>query len=73
MSSDIIDQANELVEHRLQLAIQKHRIDQNAVSAEHCSECEDDIPEARRVAMPGCKTCASCQEVLELMIKQRKG
>lgn len=73
MSSDIIDQANELVEHRLQLAIQKHRIDQNAVSAEHCSECEEDIPEARRVAMPSCKTCASCQEVLELMIKQRKG
>lgn len=73
MSSDIIDQANELVEHRLQLAIQKHRIDQNAVSAVHCSECEEDIPEARRVAMPGCKTCASCQEVLELMIKQRKG
>lgn len=73
MSSDIIDQANELVEHRMQLAIQKHRIDQNAVSAEHCSECEEDIPEARRVAMPGCKTCASCQEVLELMIKQRKG
>lgn len=73
MSSDIIDQANELVEQRLQLAIQKHRIDQNAVSAEHCSECEEDIPEARRVAMPGCKTCASCQEVLELMIKQRKG
>ena len=73
MSSDIIDQANELVEHRLQLAIQKHRIDQNAVSAEHCSECEEDIPEARRVAMPGCKTCASCQEILELMIKQRKG
>lgn len=73
MSSDIIDQANELVEHRLQLAIRKHRIDQNAVSAERCSECEEDIPEARRVAMPGCKTCASCQEVLELMIKQRKG
>ena len=73
MSSDIIDQANKLVEHRLQLAIQKHRIDQNAVSAEHCSECEEDIPEARRVAMPGCKTCASCQEVLERMIKQRKG
>ncbi|HFS8089563.1 TPA: TraR/DksA family transcriptional regulator [Enterobacter hormaechei] len=73
MSSDIIDKANELVEHRLQLAIQKYRIDQNAVSAEHCPECEQDIPEARRVAMPGCKTCASCQEVLELMIKQRKG
>ncbi|MEG4679366.1 TraR/DksA family transcriptional regulator [Enterobacter cloacae] len=73
MSSDIIDQANELVEHRLQLAIQKHRIDQNAVSAEHCSDCGEDIPEGRRVAMPGCKTCASCQEVLELMLKQRKG
>ncbi|MCL5589374.1 TraR/DksA family transcriptional regulator [Enterobacter roggenkampii] len=73
MSSEIIDQANELVEHRLQLAIQKHRIDRNAVSAEHRSECGEDIPEARRIAMPGCKTCASCQDVLELMIKQRKG
>ncbi|STI23585.1 Uncharacterised protein [Escherichia coli] len=29
MCSDIIDQANELVEYRLQLAIQKHRIDQS--------------------------------------------
>ena len=55
MSSDNIDQANELVEHRLQLAIKKHRIDRNAVSAEHCSECGEDIPEARRAAMPGCK------------------
>lgn len=73
MSSDIIDQANELVEHRLQLAIQKHRIDQNAVSAEHCSECGEDLPEARRVAMPGCKTCASCQEYLEIMQRQRRG
>lgn len=55
MSSDVIDQANDLVEHHLQLAIQKHRIDQNAVSAEHCSECGEDIPEARRVAMPAAK------------------
>jgi hypothetical protein len=38
------------------------------------SNAEKQIAElARRVAMPGCKTCASCQEVLELMIKQRKG
>ncbi|QBX86458.1 TraR/DksA family transcriptional regulator [Enterobacter roggenkampii] len=73
MSSDIIDQANELVEHRLQLAIQKHRIDKNEVSAKHCSECGEDIPEARRVAMPGCKTCASCQENLELMQRQLRG
>jgi phage/conjugal plasmid C-4 type zinc finger TraR family protein len=29
--------------------------------AEHCVECGDDIPEARRKALPGARTCVSCQ------------
>ena len=30
-------------------------------SAEHCEECGEDIPEARRVALPGARTCVPCQ------------
>ncbi len=27
----------------------------------HCVECGDEIPEARRLALPGAHTCVSCQ------------
>ncbi|MEA2742017.1 MAG: hypothetical protein QOG25_388 [Acetobacteraceae bacterium] len=27
----------------------------------HCVECGDEIPEARRRAMPGVRTCITCQ------------
>lgn len=29
--------------------------------AEHCVECGDDIPESRCKALPGARTCVSCQ------------
>ena len=28
----------------------------------HCEECEAEIPEARRKAVPGVRLCVSCQE-----------
>ena len=28
----------------------------------HCEECGNDIPEARRRAVPGVRLCVSCQE-----------
>jgi phage/conjugal plasmid C-4 type zinc finger TraR family protein len=28
----------------------------------HCAECGADIPEARRVAVPGVRLCVSCQD-----------
>lgn len=31
-------------------------------SATHCRDCEDPIPERRRVAIAGCQRCASCQQ-----------
>ncbi|MEC3930136.1 TraR/DksA family transcriptional regulator [Citrobacter farmeri] len=71
MTAEIIDQANELAQQRIDMAIAAHRIDRNAVSAEHCAECGEDIPEPRRAAVPGCQTCASCQADLELIRKQR--
>ncbi|EFL6449071.1 TraR/DksA family transcriptional regulator [Escherichia coli] len=71
MRPDTIDAASELEELQRQTAIQAHRINHNAVSAEHCEECGEDIPQARRIAVPGCQTCAECQGIIELKRKQR--
>jgi phage/conjugal plasmid C-4 type zinc finger TraR family protein len=38
-------------------------------SLTHCEECETEIPEARRKAVPGVRLCVSCQSELE---KQQK-
>lgn len=32
-----------------------------APSRNHCAECEEPIPEARRRAMPGVQLCVDCQ------------
>lgn len=71
MPSEIIDQANELAQQRIDQAIQAHRINHNAVSAEYCEECGEDIPEARRIAVPGCQTCIECQHLTEFKKKQK--
>lgn len=70
MTAEIIDQANDLTQQRIDMAIAAHRIDRNAVSAEHCAECGEDIPAPRRAAVPGCKTCVSCASDNELRLKQ---
>jgi len=31
-------------------------------SLSHCEECEEAIPEARRLAVPGVRRCVRCQE-----------
>lgn len=73
MSAEIIDQANELAERRLEQTIQNMRIDHNAVSATHCVDCGEGIPERRREAVAGCQRCAECQEEAEERGKHQKG
>ena len=34
-------------------------------SLSHCAECNEPIPEARRVAVPGVRRCIKCQEELD--------
>lgn len=34
---------------------------QTGEGADRCVECGDDIPEARRKALPGARTCVPCQ------------
>ncbi|MEO6185728.1 MAG: DksA/TraR family C4-type zinc finger protein [Steroidobacteraceae bacterium] len=31
----------------------------------HCAECGHEIPEARRIAIPGVQLCISCQEIAD--------
>ncbi len=35
------------------------------VSLTHCAECEAEIPEARRLAVPGVRLCVVCQAELD--------
>lgn len=65
MTSEIIDQASALEEMMRDHAIQAHRLNHSAVSATHCEECGDLLPEARRKAYPGCTMCIDCQEDAE--------
>lgn len=69
--ADIIDTAAEIEELQRSAALSAHRLNRNAVSAEHCMECGEDIPAPRRAAVPGCQTCAECQGVIEMRNKQR--
>lgn len=47
--ADIIDTAAEIEELQRNAALSAHRIDHNAVSAEHCAECGENIPAPQRV------------------------
>lgn len=70
MSAEIIDQANELAELQLEVAIAKCRINHAAVSATHCRDCGEEIPERRRELVAGCQRCVSCASDIELRLKQ---
>ena len=69
---EIIDQANELAERRLEMTIQNMRINHAAVSAACCRDRGEEIPERRREAVAGCQRCADCQEEEELRGKHRR-
>lgn len=58
---DIIDSASEVEELQRNAALAAHRINRLAVSAVTCSDCGDELPEARRIAYPGCTMCIDCQ------------
>lgn len=70
MSAELIDQANELAELQREAAIAKCRINHAAVSATHCRDCGEEIPERRRELVAGCQRCVSCASDIELRLKQ---
>ncbi len=45
-----------------ELARLKARKAPQGESRTHCAECEEPIPEPRRIAIPGVKLCIDCQQ-----------
>lgn len=39
----------------------------------HCADCEEEIPEARRVAVPGVKLCIDCMQERDASFHSRPG
>ncbi|MDP4573967.1 DksA/TraR family C4-type zinc finger protein [Qipengyuania sp. G39] len=39
-------------------------------SSEYCDECGEDIPEKRRAALPGVRTCVECQSRRDGALRQ---
>lgn len=58
---DIIDSASEVEELQRNAALAAHRINRLAVSAVRCKCCDEELPQARRIAYPGCTMCVDCQ------------
>ncbi|PIE13657.1 MAG: hypothetical protein CSA70_05200 [Rhodobacterales bacterium] len=42
-------------------------------SLSHCAECEEEIPEARRKALPGVKLCIDCMQERDSAARVRGG
>lgn len=59
--ADIIDSASEVEELQRNAALAAHRINRLAVSAIRCKCCDEELPEARRIAYTGCTMCVDCQ------------
>ncbi|SAG46109.1 phage/conjugal plasmid C-4 type zinc finger protein%2C TraR family [Enterobacter ludwigii] len=59
--ADIIDTAAEIEELQRNAALSAHRLNRNAVSAEYCSECGENIPAPRRAAVPAARRARSAR------------
>lgn len=56
-----------------ELARMKSRRAPVGESLTQCADCDEEIPEARRVAIPGVKLCIDCQQERDGMQRQRGG
>jgi phage/conjugal plasmid C-4 type zinc finger TraR family protein len=42
-------------------------------SLTHCADCDEEIPEARRLAVPGVKLCIDCMQERDTAFRSRPG
>jgi len=67
--ADIADFANDLVLERVDQALAARLLVAKPTLAAHsflfCEACDEPIPEARRLAQPGCSQCVMCQAIDE--------
>ena len=67
MADDVDRAASRTEEMQDALAAQarKASLNKGKQSAEDCSDCGDEIPMGRRLAVPGVGLCVTCQAALE--------
>ena len=58
---DIADQAQAEIDRMNVRVLRTSSKKATLVSAEFRAECGEPIPEARRLAVPGCRLCIDCQ------------
>lgn len=58
------EMAQRMQETQLQQAID-NRVQYQGESAVACDACDEEIPQARRLAVPGCRFCVDCQGLRE--------
>ncbi|OEY67439.1 TraR/DksA C4-type zinc finger protein [Marinobacter sp. X15-166B] len=65
--ADIADTAGDHIEKELEMVLANHRNRQLAPASSdpYCEECDNEIPAARRAALPGCANCVDCQQMIE--------
>jgi len=56
------EQVDDTVDDAVRLARARLRTGESAI---HCEQCGEEIPEARRRALPGARTCVPCQAQLD--------
>ncbi len=56
-----------------ELARLKARKQPQGESLTHCAECDEEIPEKRREALPGVKLCMDCAAERDGRVQQRGG
>ena len=59
--ADAADQAHEVEELQRRVALAGREV-MTGESANHCVECDFEIPSARQIALPGVQTCVDCAE-----------
>ena len=64
------DQIDASVEDAIKLA--RSRLPSGA-SLQHCEQCDSEIPEARRRAIPGVHLCVNCQSELDEQLTSHSG
>lgn len=63
---DIIDQAQEIEQEAMRIALLNHQAKQNLISRHFCIDCNIVIPKARLAVVSGCVRCVDCQEIAEM-------
>lgn len=57
--SDLLDDTSTIEEQLLNMRLERRKRYTGAALT-HCVECGDEIPVARREAVPGCRKCVHC-------------